>query len=210
MKTTNTILVGAIALAFSCGGAQDPAAEDLTAAEHLAEAEREEARAAEAESRYDPDARERSGSEGIGPVTVGGRAYNPTEHELAVAERHREHANAHRSRAEELLAFEARECELLPEESRAACPLLLDLERVEDVRGGVRMVFAEGPNLDPVVQHIRCHIAFAAARGDDGMETCALYVHGARVAVQDNVVSLTTDRGEHVAELRSRVRRQAP
>ena len=99
MNTTKTILVGAIALAFSCGGAQDPAAEDLTAAEHLAEAEREEARAAEAESRYDPDARERSGSEGLGPVTVGGRAYNPTEHELAAAERHREHADAHRSRA---------------------------------------------------------------------------------------------------------------
>ena len=46
MNTTKTILVGAVALAFSCGGSQDPAAENLTAAEHYAEAEREETRAA--------------------------------------------------------------------------------------------------------------------------------------------------------------------
>ncbi|MEC7519700.1 MAG: hypothetical protein VYE22_07540 [Myxococcota bacterium] len=210
MNTTKTILVGAVALAFSCGGSQDPAAENLTAAEHYAEAEREETRAAEAEGRYDPDARERTSSEGLGPVSVGGRSYNPTEHELHTADQHRRHAAAHRARAEELLAFEAQECELLPEQSRAACPLLLDLEAVEDVNGGVRMVFAEGPNLDPVAQHIRCHIAFAAARGDEGMQDCALYVHGARVERQGNVILLTTSQGQHVADLRARVRRQAP
>ena len=198
-------------LALACGGPQDPATEDLTAEEHEAEAAREEAAASEHEDRYDPDARLTTGGQQPGTdLYYGTDHYNPTEVHLHAAVEHRDHADAHRARAEQLRSFAEAECAEFPPETRASCPLLLGLEEVEDIDGGIRMTFASEQDLAPVVDHIRCHIAFAAARGDDGMETCALYVHGARVAVQDNVVSLTTDRGEHVAELRSRVRRQAP
>jgi len=121
-----------------------------------------------------------------------------------------EHAEAHRRRAEELRAFEAVECAQLSADQRASCPLLLHLQAVVDIEGGSRLTFADDQNIGPVLEMLRCHIAFAAAQGREGIDECALYVPGATLRSEENVVLLTTDQVEHVDELRRRVAVQAP
>jgi hypothetical protein len=190
----------------SCGGPQP-----VTARDHEEAAAREEREALAHEESYDPNARATDGPQGLGPLVVYGTdVYNPTEQELVEAAEHRAHAEAHRRIADDLRTFAEAECARFPESTRAACPLLLDLTSVDDIEGGVRMSFAADAAIAPVVDHIRCHIAFAASRGIEGMESCALYVPGTAVNVDENVVFLTTVRPEHVAELRRRVREQAP
>lgn len=199
----------ALALLFGCGGAPDPRTEDLTAAQHEEEAAREERAAEQHDEAYDPEARALVGARIANPdIASGPEVVNPTQGELEQAEDHRDHAGAHRARAAELRAFEARECRGVSEAAREACPLLLGLTEVEDVPNGVQLTFS-GDSAD-VVRQVRCHIAFAAAQGREGMDECALYVHGARVRARGNVVTLTTSEGDHVDELRQRARVQAP
>ncbi len=187
-----TLLIGSVA---ACGGPQDPATEDLTVAEHEAEADREEASAAE-----------RVRDSETSPRTIHGLdTYDPAAGHLNDAEAHRAHAQAHRDRAEALRAFEEAECSLFTPSSRSACPFLLGLETIEDIDGGARMTFAEGSDVPAVVDHIRCHLAFVAAQGSEGIDDCALYVPGTTVEQNGNVVVLTTPRDEHVDELRRRL-----
>lgn len=195
-KTTLAALIAA--LTFGCGGAQNPRDEDLTAEEHEAEAEREEAAAEQHEAQT------------RGTVFYAQDVYDPSDAHRFEAEQHREHAEAHRRMAERLRAFEDAECSEFPPETRASCPLLLDLESIEDIEGGVRLTFAADQEIEPVIDHIRCHIAFAQAEGTGGIDSCALYVPGTTVTVNMNVVDLVTDEEEHVAELRRRVSVQAP
>jgi hypothetical protein len=195
------------ALLLGCGGPQNPRTENLTAAQHEAEAQREEQSAQEHQERYDPSATTTRPSSGSVDVE---RVVNPTSGELDRAEAHRTHAQAHRERAAELRTFEARECRGLSDSERAACPLLLDLERVDDVERGVRLVFAPGTDLAPIESEIRCHLAFAAAQGREGIDQCALYVHGASARAENGSMLLTTTEPDRVAELRQRARLQAP
>jgi hypothetical protein len=188
----NKILLAMAALLAACGGPQDPATENLTAEEHEEEAEREEAEAAENErlavrTGYSID------------------VYDPADSRLALAAEHREHAEAHRRQAEALRAFEDEECGEFPESARSACPFLLGLREIEDIDGGVQVVFDVDAPIDAIVDHIRCHLAFVAAQGAEGIDDCALYVPGATVRKEGNMVVLTTDQADYVAELRRRV-----
>lgn len=193
-----------------CGGPQDPADEHLTAEEHEREAAQEEAEADEHVAEYDPDARQPTAGGMANPDFHGLDVYNPTAGEIVEAEEHREHAAAHREQAQALRDFEEAECANFPPASRASCPLLLGLEEVVEIDGGMRLRFGEGVDHSSVVDHVRCHIAFAAARGLAGISHCALYVPGVRVEVDGPQVSLTTDEDDQVADLRRRVRLQAP
>ncbi|RLB49067.1 MAG: hypothetical protein DRJ42_21810 [Deltaproteobacteria bacterium] len=179
----------------SCGGPQDPATEDLTAAEHEAEADREEAAAADRVRQSEAAPRKMHGVD----------TYDPAAGHLTDAEAHRAHAQAHRDQAAALRAFEEQECSQFPPSSREACPFLLGLESLEHIDGGARMTFAEGSDVEAVVDHIRCHLAFVAAQGSEGIDDCALYVPGTTVEQNGNVVVLTTPRDEHVDELRRRL-----
>lgn len=192
------IALAAGTLLIGCGGPEDPRAEDLTAEEHEAEAQRELREAEETADHYRA-------------VYYGPEVYNPTEAHLYDAAVHQAHAEAHRLRASELRAYEAVECVEFPPETRAACPLLLEVVDVSNIDGGVRITFAESVDIAPVVDHVRCHLAFAAAEGGEGLEDCGLYVPGARaVSVPgENVIQLTTDQPEHIPELRRRVAIQA-
>jgi len=183
-------------LLLGCGGPQDPATEDLTSGEHEAEADREDALA---------DEHQRQSEEGVNLVYAD---YNPADAELAQAEEHRAHAQAHRERAEALRSFENAECSHLTESARSACPFLLGLQGVEDIEGGAKLIFGEAQNIDAIADHIRCHLSFVASRGDEGIEDCALYVPGATLHRDANVLILRTDREDQVAELRRRVRVQ--
>lgn len=199
------VAVAALTL-LGCGGPQDPATEDMTASEHEDQAAREERLAQERAAAYDPDARLRVGAVNPdSPVYYGAEVYNPTVVHLDEAREHREHAAAHLAVADGLRAYAEQECGEFPADTRASCPLLLGLESVENIERGVRMHFSSQLDLRPVVDHIRCHIAFAAAEGREGIEHCALYVHGAEVRVEGNSVILTTTVPENVAELRRRV-----
>lgn len=203
-RTSDAIL--SVVLLFGCGAPQY-----ATASGHEREAETEERAARADEARYDPHARTMMGTHGpAAQFGVPPDVFNPTEQYRDRAERHRQHANEHRRQATELRTFEAQECAFLPEATREACPLLLGVEQMEDVDGGVRITFASGDEMAPIVEHLRCHIAFAAAEGRDGMENCALYVPGAQVRAEGHVVLLTTNDGRYVAELRRRARLQAP
>lgn len=188
----------------------DESGEPMTAHEHEQEAARLEAEADADQARYDPEARATSTGEAPDPNLHGRDVYNPTASYLVEAEVTRQHAFAHRERAATLRAFEEAECGRFPPETRAACPLLLGLEAVEPIEGGVRLRFSESVDFASVVDHLRCHIAFAAARGTEDIEQCALYVPGARVVVTGRDVLLTTDRPDQVEELRRRVEVQAP
>jgi len=197
-------------LALGCGGPQDPADEHLTAEEHEQQAAQEEAEAAEHEAAYDPDARHPTAGGAQNPEFHGLDVYNPTTGQLVEAEEHREHAQAHRAQAEALREFEDAECANFPPASRASCPLLLGLEEVVEIDGGMQLRFADGVDHSSVVDHVRCHIAFAAARGTAGISHCALYVPGVRVEIDGQDVSLVTDEDDQVPDLRRRVRLQAP
>lgn len=190
-------LAAVLALGGACGGTQNPRDENLTADEHEAEADREEGEAERHETHYRG-------------VYYGTELYNPTDAHIEESRTHRAHADAHRARAGDLRVFQEAECAAFPEETRASCPLLLGLLQVEDVDGGSRLTFAEGVDIEPVVAHIRCHIAFAAAQGREGIDHCALYVPGAQVTVEGNVVVLVTDQRDQVEDLRRRANLQAP
>lgn len=205
------ILLGCAVMLFcGCGGPQDARSEDLTAREHDEEAARQDRAADEHDERYDSESTATASGAASVSTFYGADVYNPTEGQRALADAHRDHAGAHRAVAEDLRAYEEGACGHFPVSTRAACPLLLGLESIDDVDGGVRMRFSEGVDVAPIVEHIRCHIAFSAARGTEGMEHCALYVPGASVRADGTNVTLTTDQAEHAVELRRRTSRQAP
>lgn len=192
--------IGSVAFGFvvACGGAQSPEDQHLTADEYDEQAQRED------EAADDHEAQMR------GAVFYGEDIYNPSDAHACEAHQHRERAQICREIADRLRAFEEAECARFPADSRASCPLLLDLESVENIEGGVRLTFSNTREIEPIIDHLRCHIAFAAAQGTEGIDSCALYVPGSRVEVNLNVVDLTTTEGEYVEELRRRVAVQAP
>ena len=210
MGNTMIARTTAMLLLLGCGGPLDPRTESLTASQHETEAQAEEGAAREHDAQYDPDARRAVGGRGATGDVYGLQVYNPTDAHLEEAAAHHAHAEAHRDRADELRAYEEHECAMFPAETREACPLLLGAEAMDDVEGGVQITFAADQDVAPILQHLRCHIAFAAAQGREGMESCALYVFGARVDAEGQVVRLTTPVAGNVAELRRRARVQAP
>jgi len=80
-----------------------------------------------------------------------------------------------------LESFEEAECAAFPPETRVVCPLLGQVDAVEDISGGVRVRLAEDVPLHAALAHMRCHLAFARARGRVGMQECPLYLSGVRI-----------------------------
>lgn len=206
-----TKMATALALLLGCGGAQDVPDMNLTANGHEAAAENEEREARTEMARYDPEAREVVGTRGPNanygiPVEV----VNPTDSHRASAEDHEERANEHRVRASEMREYEAVSCRWIPTETRHSCPLLLGVQNIDDVDGGVRITFNDEVAVTPVYEHLRCHLAYAAAEQGNEAQSCALWVHGARVTNEGRSLILTTSDGTRVDELRRRARGQLP
>jgi hypothetical protein len=140
-------------------------------------------------------------------VELPGAVYNATDAHLRRSERHRAHAAEHRRAAEALRAFEAEECTGVVDDARAACPLLRDVESVADVEGGARVSFDASIDINNVIRELRCHAAFAATAGREGMSECPLYLPGVSIrAAGDHAVDLSVDDPAGVAELRARIR----
>ncbi len=181
--------------------------DDMSAEDHRRAASNEERVAQEHADRYDPSATVYRSGPAHGPEgNYSDTEYNPTNRHLSHARTHTRHASDHQAAAEALEAFEEGECAAFSSTTRAACPLLGQLESVEDIEGGVRLRFLEEINFQAVSDHVRCHLAFGRTRGYEGMTNCPLYLRGLQVrpVTESRSLELTTDDPEVVTELRRR------
>jgi hypothetical protein len=213
----NRMMSWALALVFgvACGATQSGVKpDDMSAAAHRESAEHERKLAQESADRYDPAAArttalappQATDSGTMFPTAV----YNPTEGYLREADKHRAHARQHEAAAKTLERFEAAECGALPEGTRAACPLLGPVTKIDDVPRGVRVSFVEGTRVDAVVAHMRCHYAYARSHGFDARVTCPLYMPGIQIRrAGDLSVELRASDARRVDELRTRSREEA-
>lgn len=223
MRVYRVALGAGLVLAFGCSCFRPGTRpDDMSAEEHRREAEEHSRWEAEHRRAYDPEARVRIGaSPEYGPYSQRARfgyrysdlywdvrEYNPTEAHRDRAERHGKLAREHARAARTLEDFEEFECQAFPRETRAVCPLEAQVESIEDVFSGVRVHLAEGTNVNAAVTHMRCHQAFARARGREGMDTCPLYMPGVwveRFGTSSEVDLLALD-PDDVGRLRQRTR----
>jgi hypothetical protein len=208
-----------LVLGAACAGADCAAREpnvkptDMSAAEHRAEAQHQEKLARQDDAQYRPSAARvvalapPGDATGVAfPVEV----YNPTEGFLAKADEHRAHAAEHERAAAALERFEEGECKAFPERTRAACPLLGPVTKIDDTDRGVRVTLAPGTRVDAVVAHMRCHYAYAKAHGFDERVSCPLYMPGVEITQAGGAaVEIKVRNRAQVAELRARAREEA-
>ena len=196
--------------------------DDMSAEAHRREAEGHARWEAEHMRGYDPEARVRHGTPAPPGVVLPRprydyrdtdlyfevREYNPTEVHRDRAKGHGKLAREHEHAARVLEEFEEAQCQAFPKETRGVCPLVAQVESLENVFGGVRVRLMGGANVNAALTHMRCHQAFARARGREGMDSCPLYMAGVwleRVGSTRDVDLLALDPDE-VGELRRRAR----
>lgn len=180
-------LVGAACAATTHPGANP---HDMSAAEHRehAAAERDEAQAHE--DRYDPNASGEISTGGPFGYAYGVSVYNPTGHHTKEAAEHRAHAEAHQAAAQALEQFEHEACKDLPPETRTLCPLLGQISSADDTPQGVVITPEPDVNRDALLAHMRCHLAYAATVGFEGMDACPLYVEGVTIEDEGGTIRL--------------------
>lgn len=211
MRWTLSLLFG-----LSCAGSNAGVKPDqMSASGHRAAAAREKESAADDERRYDPGAARVTA---LAPVDTPGSApslpiviSNPTDRYLRDADQHRRHAQQHEAAARALEKFEAAECRDVAVAERAACPLLGPAASISDVPGGVRVQLAAGARVDALVARMRCHYAYARARGFDEAVSCPLYLPGIEIkASRDGkAVDITASSPTEQREVRIRSREEA-
>lgn len=210
-RALSRMLLAAALFSAACFPTPGARPDDMSADDHRAHASRHDELATEHARQYDPEARaeEHSGTD-TNPALWEVKIYNPTQPHLADAAAHRRHAADHRAAADELEAFEEEECRSFPPETRALCPLIGAVERVENVEGGVRMVIADGIRSRALADHAQCHRAFARTQGHEGMPDCPLYLDGVSISLQRGALQLTVEDDRAVPELRRRAHAHDP
>ncbi len=208
MRTlTLTALIGIGACSAQAPGTKP---DDMSVEEHREHARKHQELAEKHHEQHDPNAHSARGKTAINPTTgvYSSEVYNPTEHHQQTANQHRRHAEQHNKAAEKLLSYQESHCAKFSDETRSVCPLMDQIKAVEDIEGGVRLTFHDGVAMQPTVEHIQCHFAFARTEGYSGMDSCPLYIEGVSVERQDGgpSVTLTTDKPEAVESLRERSR----
>lgn len=190
----------------------------MSAEQHRAEAERQRQLAQEDKERYDPHAARPAAMMPVRPLDSNGPSavevpvvvYNPTDKYLQEADAHRRHAREHERAAAALEKFEQGACRNLPERTRAACPLLGPVTTIDDVKGGVRVTFAPGTRVDALVSEMRCHYAYAQARGFAESVSCPLYMPGLEIKQSGaTAAEITIHDKARVEDLRARSREEA-
>jgi hypothetical protein len=197
-----------MALAFVPACSRQVRPDDMSANAHRSEASKERAVAREHEREFEPGAVARPiRGTGVAPPMAADviPENNPTNWHLFAANKARAHAAAHEHAAAELDRFEAAECAPVDKAVRAACPFLGPVRAAEPIDKGVRLRLADGASAKSVVEHMRCHLAFARTRAFQVAE-CPLTVRGTEVNVTADGAGVdvtTADRGT-VHELRRR------
>lgn len=91
----------------------------------------------------------------------------------------RDHANAHELAAIKLAAMEDVACKQVDPASRSECPVLL-ANSIDLLPNGIRIRCRPNQIL-PGVHEMRCHLAYAKARGFDAPDLCPYALPGVRV-----------------------------
>jgi hypothetical protein len=225
MRRTPFVTATAVAIAIAvallgCGGAasqRPPRPEDMSAEAHRAEAGHERDLARDQMSHYDPTQTSADPpfiDNGLRPapfLLFPMNRYNPTERRLAAADAHLRHAEQHERAAAALERFEDAQCGALPADTRAACPLLLEVVQIVNVPGGVRIVFTREVPLDAIVARMQCHLAYARTRGYDTADDCPLYVRGVRIERIPGLpaIDILARDPATIEQIRSRARKEA-
>jgi hypothetical protein len=218
MRALRVCLVAALA---ACAGTPAPRPDDMSAAQHRAEAARERDAAQRSleehgakvklfDHRTPGEYADVLSADEFGPAgpVVGPRGATP---DLYVAEARAAHARAHEAAAFELERFESAECEGIPPAERAGCPLLLGAGAVVDVGGGVEIRFFADAPVDEIYRRVRCHFAYARTRGFDDSVTCALYLKGISIERTDpRIIRMTASDPATVVRVRRATREQVP
>jgi hypothetical protein len=194
----------------ACVSSPQPVKPDnMSAAQHRQEAQREMQAAAQLEERAAIVDLEPS----VPPMRVLSPFYlpDPADPLTEQADHLRAHARQHEQAANALVKFEKAECRNIPASSRAACPLFGPLINLEDLPTGVRATFAPGTPVDVVMAHMRCHLAYAQSRGFEEVLSCPLYIRGidiVRSSVPEAIEIVSADPAV-AAAIRDRSREEA-
>jgi hypothetical protein len=174
------LFLGAFMFVLSGCAARPVRPDDMSAEAHYKEASREEAAAKEHRRSYEaglvmpaPGARS---IENVGVSDV--VTWNPTEWHLSAAAGHVAHAEEHLRAAAELEAFESVECRAVAQKVRGACPVIAGVTRVVSLQNGLRYELKDPGRIADTVALMRCHMAWARARGWPSDSDCPLYVKG--------------------------------
>ncbi len=192
-------------LEIGCGGVGPGTEPDAMSAEaHREEASEEAGDARAHERRYEAWARRSRGGHRRDPQQL--EPYNPAAVYRRLARQHHRQAREHLEAARILGEFEEAECGAFPPDIRVVCPLIGQVDAVEDVSTGVRVRLAEGIDVDAAIAHMRCHLAFAGTQGRVGMDTCPLYLRGIRVerVAQSRSIDLVPGNPDDLEALRLR------
>jgi hypothetical protein len=187
------VSVVATALVAACAPTHPGAhPRDMSAAEHREHAAAEDNKAEQHEEQYDPTAEQQMSTGGPADSFTHSNSstYNPTDSHLKEGAGHRDDADEHRDAAEALEDFENEECAKLPPKTRRTCPLLGQLASADNTKDGVRITPADGVNREAMLAHMRCHLAYAATRGFEGMDACPLYIKGVSIEESDGAILL--------------------
>lgn len=183
-----------LALVATCA-APEVKLDETTVQGHEQEARTERKLAAQEHAAYDPSRAElrevpAPRFDGVAPLLV---TVNPTAAHLSAAEAHRRHAHQHELAAIKLQAFEDVACKPVEPSSRSSCPSLI-ATAVERLPNGIRLR-CEPEQVAKVLAEMRCHLAFARARGYDSDYLCpfALKFVRADAAAERTGVDLTSD-----------------
>lgn len=107
--------------------------------------------------------------------------YSPAGVYRRLAGDQQQRARQHLEAARILGEFEEAECGAFPPEIRVVCPLIGQVDAVENISNGVRVRLADGIDVAAAITHMRCHLAFARSHGHVGMDECPLYLRGVHV-----------------------------
>jgi len=210
-RPTTTALVALLLLKAACAtSARSVPPEERGAEEHRREAERERqvARQLEREAAQRPWENDPS----YNPDRDRAMGHEPANDRMDEAERRRAHARAHAAAADSLERFESQECAGVDAPERASCPLLGPVSAIRDIRGGVRVELVPGTPVAGLVAAMRCHHAFARARGfSPEAASCPLYMPAIRIrrSVDGTAVEILGSTPASVDEVRKRARQEA-
>jgi hypothetical protein len=199
--------------AASCGGPGSTVRLDETSAEgHRQEAARERAAAADVRLHDQPG----PGPLGPGMVDPPGSPpslrHDPAEDARLESRWRAEHARDHEAAAQALERFEATECEGIAPLERAACPLLGPVTSIADLPRGVRVQIESSVSVERTVALLRCHHAFARARGfSPTLASCPIYIRGIdiKASADGRAIEITGSTRRQAREVQKRVRQQA-
>jgi hypothetical protein len=180
----------------SLAACRHTAPEEMSAKEHLAEAQAHQTAADRERELYTPMEARRLPAVVPRPETPEGWNFNwnPSAQHLERADREMLRAAEHSAAASALKTFEDQACASIEKEQRAACPLFASaVKTVSSTSTGIRLLLTPSASAADIYQRLSCHLAFARANGFD-KPSCPLFVKGAQLRrASDNVIEFWSD-----------------